>query len=223
MKMRIGMVTPGQSPRDDIVPEMRNYLNERVEILEAGALDDISEEEVAQRLSPESDSDLLVTRMRDGRSVTVSEAKIAPLVQHCLEKLEREGVTIISLLCTGNFPTLRAERLLIKAGDLFTAVVRNVAHGGRMGVMIPNAAQAGRAQEKWGTVGLEIKIGEASPYQSVEAIEIAAERLRDEELNLIALDCLGYNERMKKLVRNITNKPVVLPRSILARVLQELL
>ena len=222
--MKIGMVTPGQSPRDDIVPEMETYLNKEVDILQAGALDDISKEEVAQSLNPDSDNDLLVTRMRDGSSVTVSEAKITPRVQHCVEKLEKEDAPIILVLCTGNFPTLQSKSLLIKAGNIFTGVVKNISHGDRVGVMIPNAAQAGRSREKWGSLGIEIKIVvEASPYSSMGAIEAAARRLGEEELNLIALDCLGYNIRMKELVRKITNKPVVLPRSILARVLAELL
>ncbi len=221
--MKIGMVTPGQSPRDDIVPEMKGYLNRGADIREAGALDGISKAEVAQRLSPQSDDDLLVTRMRDGTSVKVSEAKITPLVQDCLEKLEKEGATIVLLLCTGNFPTLHAKGLLIKAGDIFTGVVKNISHGGPIGVMIPNGVQAGRAQEKWGTLGVEIRIEEASPYSSMEAIRAAAERFRGVDLNLIVLDCLGYNERMKRLVRSITHTPSVLPRSILARVLAELL
>jgi len=223
VKMKIGMVTPGQSPRDDIVPEMESYLHKEADILQAGALDDISEEEVARRLSPESDNDLLVTRMRDGSSVTVSEAKITPLVQHCVEKLEKEAAPIILVLCTGNFPTLHSKSLLLKAGDIFTGVVRSISRGSRIGVMIPHPVQAERSREKWGRLGMEIKVAEASPYSSMDAAEAAAERLRKEEISLIAMDCLGYNTRMKELVRNITNKPVVLPRSILARVLAELL
>jgi len=221
--MKIGMVTPGQSPRDDIVPEMETYINKEVDILQAGALDDISKEEVAQGLSPESDNDLLVTRMRDGSSVTVSEARITPRVQHCVEKLEKEDVPIILLLCTGDFPTVQSTSLLIKAGDIFTGVVKSISHGDKIGVMIPNAAQAGRSQEKWGALGMDIEVVEASPYSSMDATKAAARQLRKEELKLIALDCLGYNKRMKELVRNITNKPVVLPRSILAKVLAELL
>ena len=70
---------------------------------------------------------------------------------------------------------------------------------------------------------MEIEVAEASPYASIDAVQSAAQRLRNEQIKVIAMDCLGYNRRMKELVREITNKPVVLPRSILARVLSELL
>lgn len=221
--MRIGMVTPRQSPRHDIVPEMEPYLGKEVDILQAGALDDISTEEVGRGLRPESDRDLLVTRMRDRSSVTISETKITPLVQRCVEKLEKEDARIILLLCTGNFPTIHSKNVLMKAGEIFTTVVRDVSLGNRIGVMIPDTAQVGRSREKWGAFGMEIEVAEASPYASIDALKSAAQRLRIEEIKLIAMDCLGYNEGMKELVREITNKSVVLPRSIMARVLSELL
>jgi 3-methyladenine DNA glycosylase AlkD len=43
---KIGMITIGQSPRVDIVPEMQEILGTDVEILEAGALDGLTLEEV---------------------------------------------------------------------------------------------------------------------------------------------------------------------------------
>ena len=42
----IGMITIGQSPRVDVVPEIREILGDGIEVLEAGALDGLSLEEV---------------------------------------------------------------------------------------------------------------------------------------------------------------------------------
>ncbi len=39
MKPLIGTVTIGQSPRVDLIPELRAILGEEVQIIEAGALD----------------------------------------------------------------------------------------------------------------------------------------------------------------------------------------
>ena len=43
---KIGMITIGQSPRVDIVPEIKEILGEEIEVLEAGALDGLSLEQV---------------------------------------------------------------------------------------------------------------------------------------------------------------------------------
>jgi protein AroM len=42
MNKKIGIITIGQSPRTDVVPEMSALFGEGVEVLECGALDGLS-------------------------------------------------------------------------------------------------------------------------------------------------------------------------------------
>ena len=51
MKKRIGIVTIGQSPRTDVVPEIQAHLGDHVEVLEHGALDGLSLTEVQELCS----------------------------------------------------------------------------------------------------------------------------------------------------------------------------
>ena len=48
MKKKIGAITIGQSPRIDVIPEMQEILGENVIILEAGALDGLTKEEIEE-------------------------------------------------------------------------------------------------------------------------------------------------------------------------------
>ena len=48
--MKIGLITIGQSPRVDVVPEMVQILGD-VDIIECGALDNLTAEEI-QKLAP---------------------------------------------------------------------------------------------------------------------------------------------------------------------------
>lgn len=63
--MKIGAVTIGQSPRDDIIPEIRDILGPGVEIIETGVLNGLSLEEIKD-FYPEPTDFTLVTRMKDG-------------------------------------------------------------------------------------------------------------------------------------------------------------
>src|SRR2546422_953146 len=78
MKPRVGMVTIGQAPRVDVVPAMADVLGPDVEIIERGALDGLGGDEIAQ-LAPESDDEVLVTRLTDGSSVFVGKRGVTPL------------------------------------------------------------------------------------------------------------------------------------------------
>ena len=52
MKKQIGIVTIGQSPRSDVVPEMQVHLGAHVEVLDHGALDGLTLAEV-ENYTPE--------------------------------------------------------------------------------------------------------------------------------------------------------------------------
>ena len=51
---KVGLITVGQAPRSDVVPDMAAILGGDVEIVEAGALDGLTREQIAP-LAPEGD------------------------------------------------------------------------------------------------------------------------------------------------------------------------
>lgn len=105
MKKKLGVITIGQSPRSDVVPEIIPYLGDNVEVIEAGALDGLTYEEI-QEFAPREGDYILVSTLRDGRSVRFAERYILPRLQDCIDKLEAEGADIILFICTGVFPNI---------------------------------------------------------------------------------------------------------------------
>src|SRR5688572_33491680 len=96
----VGLVTIGQSPRVDVVPDMAAILGPGVDIREAGALDGLARAEI-DALAPTGDDEILVTRLRDGTSVFLGKPKIVHLVEARIAALESDGATLSALLCTG--------------------------------------------------------------------------------------------------------------------------
>lgn len=88
--------------------------------------------------------------------------------------------------------------------------------------MTPSPLQTEQCENKWRNYVREVKAIAASPYGEWEALEQAAEQIRDMEADLIVLDCIGYTQEMKEMFARKTGKKVVLPRTLLARVVSEL-
>jgi protein AroM len=63
----------------------------------------------------------------------------------------------------------------------------------------------------------------ASPYAPEDEISMAAEELKRADPHVIVMHCIGYTQAMKERVMEITGKPTVLARSLVARTLKELL
>ena len=86
---KIGAITVGQSPRVDLIPEIQPILGDSVEIIQAGALDGLSKEEIA-KFVPRPGENVLVSRLTDGTSenptffpacsfaLTISNSRVFP-------------------------------------------------------------------------------------------------------------------------------------------------
>lgn len=218
--MKIGMVTIGQSPRDDVISEIRSILG-RLQIVERGCLDELTKGQI-EGLKPKEREPFLVTLLRDGSLVRVSKEKATSLLQQRIKELEAQDVSLIVLLCTGDFPDFRSKKLIIKPGKLIQKVVQGILTKERkLGVIIPSHGQIEQTKKKWIDVNPIVVV--ASPYKNSERVLDAAKTLREKNVDLTVLDCIGYTTQMKQKVEEIIAKPVILARTIVARVSRELL
>jgi protein AroM len=222
--MRIGLITIGQSPRDDLVPDLQPLLP-GVEIIERGALDSLSLEEIAE-LTRNPKGSPLVTRLRSGQGVVVGKADILPKIRACVEQLAEKNLDLIGLLCTGTFPPFNVEVPVLYPERLLMHFVAAVSQGNRVGILTPEAGQVADQRQRWARAGLaDLEVIPVNPYasDSTRQIHKAAERLAAWEADLVVMDCLGYTEVMRQVLRKKLQRPVILARTVLARAIVELL
>lgn len=219
---KLGLLTIGQAPRVDLVPEIKTVLGDNVEIVEKGALDGLTLRRV-ETLYPGRDDEVLVTRMADGTEVKVAEREIFPRLKNQIKALEAEGVNTVFLACTGEFPSFASNSLIVRPQKVLHHVVSSVAEGLTLGVIIPDERQAASAKERWSTAAANIVVEPGSPYAGAGGVEKAAKSLAGSGVDIVVMDCMGYTLNMKEIVRRHVGKPVILARSISAKVMSELL
>ncbi|MFQ5795424.1 MAG: AroM family protein [Candidatus Bipolaricaulia bacterium] len=225
MTSRIGAITIGQSPRDDVVSELKGLITSKdIEVVEKGALDRFSLEAV-KRLAPRKDDEVLVTRMRDGTEVTIGKRAILEELQKQINALNAEGVDGIAMLCSGAFPRLRSKRPLIMLDNLVYGFLASIVFEGKLGFIVPSHRQIAGLGQDFQRRGFQAAGVEASPYghDTMTAITQAAKSLKEAGVDLVVMNCIGYDLAMKHRVKGIVNKPVLLVRSILAKSISELL
>ncbi|MFP3195724.1 MAG: AroM family protein [Caldivirga sp.] len=218
---RVGLVTIGESPRVDITSEIKPILGIDVELMECGALDGLSRDEIRNLLPKPSDY-VLVTRLRDGTVVKLSKIKIIERMQRCINYLE-DYVDVIGLLCTGDFPELSSRRLMVEPSRLTMNVVSSLSGVRRLGVIVHDKDQMRMEEERWRRIISDVVVIPVSAYTSSEYdFRRAAEYLRASNVDVVVLDSLGYSIDMRNVVREVSGKPVILPRTIMAEVIREL-
>ena len=217
------MVTVGQSPRSDVVPDMAALLPD-VEILEAGALDGLDRVAIA-RLAPDRDDEILITRLADASSVFVGKTHVLPLVRTRIAVLEDRGVALTVLLCTGAFPRLTARRPLLEPQQVLLGVLRGLSHPGRLGVLTPSERHVPQTTARWRADGFDAAVVPLSPYEEHDpaALARATAALRDAGVGLVVMDCIGFRDITRRDLAARLGVPVLVANLLVARLAAELL
>lgn len=209
---RIALVTIGQAPRDDVVPELLALLGPCTHDLECdqfGALDSATAAELASpsHLSERS----LYTKLADGSHVTVGSGFVERRLDPLLHRLDSAGYDLIVLITTGLFQPLRLHTPLVHGQRAVDAWIEALVVGTcRLGLVFPLPQQHRRFAH--GTLVQNAQAVAATG--STERLEDAAAGLGGADL--ILMHSVGYTEAMAHQVTAATGKPVVTVRRIIA-------
>ena len=209
---KIGLLTIGQSPREDITPDMASVIKDRASFIETGALDGLTVEEIAA-LAPDENEIRLITRLRDGSSVALSEKAILKLMQERIDEIQ-DKVSSIAILCTGSFPEFRSSVPVITTWPVLRDRVPEMAQ--RAAVISAAPEQVPFWQERWEKVLEYVKVFGTSPYDHNGALEKTAAEIRSLPVDLVLLDCLGFSFEMGKAVESLSGKKTITARELLA-------
>lgn len=215
-KLKIGVLTIGQSPRTDVTPTLMSILGPNIDLIEAGALDHLQEDELTSIL-PEESEPTYVSRLRTGKSTKIGKSKLMPLLQDQLIKLEKQ-VSVTIMLCTGDFPSLKTKKPILYPDKILKSMITAINPNGKIGLMVPLEEQKTTLIRKWNN--LDVIAEAASPYEDSDVYG-AAQRLKQKGATLIVMDCIGYRENHKREASQATQLPIILPQTLVARVAAE--
>lgn len=201
----------GQTPRPDTMEEMYRYLPD-FQIWEYGALDGVSEAEIASEYAPKSDQDLLISRLRNGQSVQVSEAMLGSRLQLKLEQAVMEGAQLCVLMCTGSFPGLKCRVPLLTMDEVFHRNMELPPNTKAIGLIVPMEEQKAQFAAQYAHFKKDVLTAAASPYGLTETIVKEALKLKAMGAECICLDCMGYTDIQAQEVALNTQLPVHTPR-----------
>lgn len=216
---RIASVTPGQTPRDDVLPDILAQLPFPVEVMEFGALDGMDARELAA-YRPRQGEHSLVTRLRDGREFICSKPRIAERMERLCRSFGQRDYDLVVILSTGLFRDFQGACPMVNAQRAMDAAIDTlVGPGQTMGIIMPLARQIAEVPRE-NRAGGALVMTHADTF-SERSWREAALRLKD--CDLIVLNSVGYSEQARVAVAAETGRPVVLARRVVAGAIRLLL
>ena len=221
MCKKVAFLTIGQSPREDVFSEIIPGLSSACRIIQAGALDDLSREEI-DRLKPQKGHLPLITRLRNGQPVIVSREKICPLLQAKINRLEQEEVEIIAILCTEDFADLHSKKKLLLPFNLLKEEILKLSPSGLV-IFIPLKEQKKLTEAKWRIPKIPLLIEILNPYKDFFNLYKLINKLGRRENFLLVFDCFGYSISLAQSISEQFALPFITPRLILAQEINRLI
>jgi protein AroM len=218
---RIGVVVIGQSPRPSMQAEIATVLSPGTSIELRGALDGMSRAEI-DAIPPADGADALFTLLPNGDNVRISKKAVEGRANAQLARFKQEGIDVAMLACTGKFPNLAPEGLVILPSAVLHRFVEAVLPKGRLGIVSPLPEQTALIARKWQRDGVEVVGVTLQPGSDDAAVDAAARAMADKRPDLVVLDCMSYTSANKARVRHIYSGPVILSIAAAARVVEEL-
>ncbi|MBA2720904.1 MAG: AroM family protein [Chloroflexi bacterium] len=174
----------GQSPRPDLVAEVRAVLPDDVHVLEVGALDGIDPATVPP-IRPDA-ANPLSTRLATGHQILIDEAWVAPRLQAAVRRAEDAGADALLLLCAGGFHDLTNDRPLVRPAE---AVARSLRERGirTILVVVPWPGQIPASEAKWRAQGFDPVMLDAPLPDGLDDLVEAAE-----QREAVVLDFVGH-------------------------------
>ncbi|MGD2201577.1 MAG: AroM family protein, partial [Candidatus Bathyarchaeota archaeon] len=131
-------------------------------------------------------------------------------------------VSLTVVMCTGKFPPLESEGLVVFPQEILKGVLKATLQKGKLAVVYPAEEQEHLAVGEFGREGVTVYADHLSPYQGVEDLERLAERLNGQQPDLILLNCFGFGVEVKNVLTVKTGVPVIQSNALVALVLKEL-
>jgi len=215
----VASLTIGQTPRNDVLPDILAHLPMLLEVQEFGALDGLSEREIAA-LAPRADESSLVTRLRDGREVVISRQRVAARMEAISRTIDPREFDLLIVLTTGLFREFESACPTVNAQRAMDAVIAAMAASGQtVGVIYPLRRHV-EENANYQVPGCALRFTHANSGIAAELLR-AADDLRG--CDLLVLNSVGYVEADRVAITQRTGRPVILARRVLVGAIRLLL
>ena len=219
-KVRIGLLTIGQSPRYDLVPEIKPLLQPHIEVVEYGLLDELSAEEV-KFFEPDAGEIPLATRLKDGSQAQLGEKKAIDHMHKAFDFMTKEmNVKAIGILCTHEFSIEKPPCPIISPLNYLQFLIDEILEVRTLGVVVPLEGQVEMAKKKWHSERVVVEA--KSPYVKGKTWKEVSRMFKKQRVEAIILDCIGYKLDDRREIQNLIPVPTLLPRTILAYAINQL-
>lgn len=216
---KLGIVLMGDGDPEKL-SDVGMYLGDEIGVHIRGIVDGFTYEYIRGNLWPGAGESFIVSTFQGGKDIMISADKAMDLVNLQIREFEGAGVENILVFCTGHFPVIKSKGLVIVPEKIIYHLLMGLGVS-RIGVMVPEAGQIEDSKIQYSAFNALIKA--ASPFGNMHNIRAAAREFKEEDVQVILTDCMGFTEDMGEVVETEAAKRVIVPRVLIPGILKNMI
>ena len=221
MRKKVGLITIGCRENRPNWEDVIRALEPEVEVDFRGVLDGLTREEVEEQFAFSDGENYLVTEMPWTASVQLSEKAVQVGATRRAAEQFADGADTVLMLCTGDFPhPEKPGGLFLLPEDLMYGILSGLRQK-KLGFIVPEPDQIPFSRKQYKALNPVIRA--SSPYGSMEDRAKTPAVFREEDVEAIVTDCMGFTAEMGRIVARESGKQVLVPRLILPKLIKALL
>ncbi len=212
---RIAFICAGQSPRADMMQELLKSTDREINVEEFGALDGLEEYEIKMFL-PDPSERRIYTRLRNGVPIVVAANPIEIRIANICAQLDSEGYDLIVILSTLLFLEIRTYTPLLHAQNVIDTWFASISMtNSNLGVITLLKDQGEISRQRMGKMMKDHTTFAMADHTG--RVDNAVMRMKN--CDLIFLSSVSYSESTARKISELTGKPVVTARNVVANAL----
>lgn len=224
MSASLTVLSVGTLAAHDLIPQLFPSLPGD-DIHYFSLLSGLTHEQICAHYAADEDAPAVYTTLDDGHLMKLSRDRVAQALQVAITRLEAQGAGVIWLMTTTGYAGLAARQAVLLEGQrMVPPLVASIAHGYRVGVLLPhNDLQASQA-DKWQALSVPPLYATWDNYrQNSAALLAAGQQLLVEGAEVLVLDSPGYRPADRDMLEQQLDVPVLLSCGLMAKLAEELL
>ncbi|MGE0500797.1 MAG: AroM family protein [Rhizobiaceae bacterium] len=211
-RRRVACLFAGQTPRNDVTPDLVAMVPGGFEAQELGAMDEMSAGEIEALAARDKEASVL-TRLANGSEFVVSRDRITRRMSDICLSLDRSRFDMIAILSTGFFREFESVCPMVNAQRAVESAIDAVAASGqKVGLIYPLERQL-RENASFSIPGLSLHSSYFDPYTGT----VSADRSEGiETCDVLLLHSVAFSDFDRKRVASLTRKPVISARRVVA-------
>lgn len=224
MSATLAILTIGVVPLREVLPLLTEHIRED-QITHVSLVGEMTREAVMEEYAAGPGEEVLITLLKDNQLAEVSRAKIERDLQAVVEVLDNQDFDVILFMSTAPVSGLVARNaILIEPQRIIPPLVSSIVDGHQVGVIVPVPELMKSQRIKWQVLQNAPRYALANPIHGTEEELISAGKaLMSEGVDVLMLDCLGFNQRHRDVLQKALDVPVLLSNVLVGRLVAELL